>query len=104
MTASIPTDPSCEPIDVVRIRLSREAGATAIVSEFRLANRILAAWAAQASGECPVDYEVTFFDGLRLAGRHALLRKGKAHASLSRVVRRLFKERSGGPSAYLVDG
>lgn len=104
MSASIPSDPACEPIDVVRIRLSQDAGATAIVSEFRLANRILAAWAAQASGDCRVDYEVTFFDGLRLAGRHALLRKGKAHASLSRVVRRLFKERSGGPAAYLVDG
>lgn len=103
----MPSDPLREPIDVVRIRLSQGAGATAIVSEFRLANRILAAWAAQASGECGVDYEVTFFDGLRLAGHHALLRKGKAHVSLSRVVRRLFKERAGagaGPAAYLVDG
>jgi hypothetical protein len=104
MTTSIPLDPAREPIDVVRIRLSRDAGATAIVSEFRLANRVLAAWAAQASGECGVDYEVTFFDGLRLAGRHALLRKGKAHASLSRVVRRLFKQRAAGPASYLVDG
>ena len=104
MTLSIRPDPPREPIDVVRIRLTGEAGATAIVSEFRLANRILAAWAAQARGDCRVDYEITFFDGLRLAGRHALLRKGRAHASLSRVVRRLFKERAGGPACYLVDG
>lgn len=98
------SDSICEPIDVVRIRLSRDAGATAIVSEFRLANRVLAAWAAEALGECGIDYEVTFCDGLRLAGHHALLRKGKAHASLSRVVRRLFKVRAAGPGSYRVDG
>jgi len=45
MTTSMHSDSICEPIDVVRIRLSRDAGATAIVSEFRLANRVLAAWA-----------------------------------------------------------
>jgi hypothetical protein len=96
--------PNKEPIDVVRIRLRADAGATAVVSEFRLANRILAAWAAQARGDSRVDYEVTFFDGLRLSGGYPLLRKGKPHASLSRVIRRLFKETAGGPAPYLVEG
>ncbi len=97
--------PSPEPIDVVRIRLCTDAGATAVVSEFRMANRILAAWAAQARRDSRVDYEVTFFDGLRLAGGYPLLRKGgKPHASLSRVIRRLFRETAGGPTSYLVEG
>jgi hypothetical protein len=98
------TAPTHEPIDVVRIRLCGAAGATAVVSEFRSANRILAAWAAQARSDCRVDYEVTFFDGLRLAGGWPLVRKGKPHASLSRVIRRLFKEQAGGPVPYLVEG
>lgn len=97
--------PSTEPIDVVRIRLSADAGATAVVSEFRMANRILAAWAAQARRDSRVDYEITFFDGLRLSGGYPLLRKGgKPHASLSRVIRRLFKEMAGGSTPYLVEG
>ena len=79
--------------------------ATAVVSEFRMANRILAAWAAQARRDSRVDYEVTFLDGLRLSGGYPLLRKGgKPHASLSRVIRRLFKEMAGGPAPYLVEG
>lgn len=110
-----------EPIDVVRIRLTRRAGGTVVVSEFRMANRVLADWAAQACHDCQVDYEVTFFDGFRLQGCHALLRKGKCHPSLSRVVRRLFKGMAQGmaqgmgqgiemapagfePGRYLVEG
>lgn len=96
--------PTNEPIDVVRIRLCGAAGATAVVSEFRIANRVLAAWAAQAPSDCRVDYEVLFFDGLRLAGDWPLVRKGKPHASLSRVIRRLFKETAGGSVPYLVEG
>ena len=94
-----------EPIEVVRIRLCADAGATAVVSEFRMANRILAAWAEKARRDSRVDYEVTFFDGLRLSGGYPLLRKGgKPHASLSRVIRRLFKETAGGAAPYLVEG
>jgi hypothetical protein len=51
-----------------RAYLSADAGATAVVSEFRMANRILAAWAAQARRDSRVDFEITFFDGLRLSG------------------------------------
>ena len=104
---------AAEPIDVVRIRLTRRAGGTVLVSEFRMANRVLADWAAQARSDCQVDFEVTFYDGLRLQGCHALLRKGKCLASLSRVVRRLFKGMAQGlgaqpagfePARYLVEG
>ncbi len=66
---------------------------------------------------------MVFFDGYRLRGRHDLLRRGRSHASLSRVVRRLFKAMAqrasmasaalaapvaglplAEPSRYLVDG
>ena len=110
-----------EPIDVVRIRLTRPAAATVLVSEFRMANRVLADWAdqaGQASRDVQVDYEVVFYDGYRLRGCHDLLRKGRCHASLSREVRRLFKSMAQGAAAlapvpglpqselsrYLVDG
>nr|WP_314539010.1 hypothetical protein [uncultured Massilia sp.] len=120
---------AAEPIDVVRIRLTRSTSATVVVSEFRMANRVLADWADQAAqaapapgrhGDLQVDYEVLFFDGYRLRGCHALLRKGRCHVSLSRVVRRLFKTMAQGAAAlapnavaglpqselsrYLVDG
>jgi hypothetical protein len=120
---------AAEPIDVVRIRLTRAASATVVVSEFRMANRVLADWADQAAqaapaavrgGDLQVDYEVLFFDGYRLRGCHELLRKGRCHVSLSRVVRRLFKTMAQGAAAlapnappglpqselsrYLVDG
>lgn len=91
-----------EPIDVVRIRLTRPSSATVVVSEFRMANRVLADWAERAAPVCrdvKVDYEVVFFDGYRLRGCHDLLRKGRCHASLSRVVRRLFKAMAQGAAA-----
>lgn len=91
-----------EPIDVVRIRLTRPSSATVMVSEFRMANRVLADWAGQAAPACRdvrVDYEVVFFDGYRLRGCHDLLRKGRCHASLSRVVRKLFKGMAQGAAA-----
>jgi hypothetical protein len=99
-------DAGAEPVDVVRIRLVRRAGATVVVSEFRAANRVLADWAAQACSDCQVDFEVTFFDGLRLRGCHPLLRRGKCDASLSRAVRRLVKgmAQDRGTARYLVDG
>ncbi|MFK3737434.1 hypothetical protein [Massilia sp. TN1-12] len=120
---------AAEPIDVVRIRLTRSTRATVVVSEFRMANRVLADWADQAAQAAPaperqrdlqVDYEVLFYDGYRLRGCHELLRKGRCHMSLSRVVRRLFKSMAQGAAAlapnavpglpqselsrYLVDG
>lgn len=99
-----------EPIDVVRIRLTRPSSATVVVSEFRMANRVLAEWAGKAAPACAdvsIDYEVVFFDGYRLRGCHELLRRGRCEASLSRVVRRLFKGMLPGvpePTRYLVDG
>ncbi|WP_296952824.1 hypothetical protein [uncultured Massilia sp.] len=108
---------AAEPIDVVRIRLTRRASATVVVSEFRMANRVLAGWADEAAPACrdvQVDYDIVFFDGYRLRGCHDLLRRGRSHVSLSRVVRRLFKAMAQGasmasaalaePSRYLVDG
>ena len=72
---------AAEPIDVVRIRLTRSTRATVVVSEFRMANRVLADWADQAAQAAPaperqrdlqVDYEVLFYDGYRLRGCHEL--------------------------------
>jgi hypothetical protein len=74
-------------VDVVRIRLRTPANATALLSEFRCADRVLASWAGHA--DCgPVEFEVTFFDGHVIRGCYRFFKNGKLRRSLSVHVRR----------------
>lgn len=77
-----------EPIDVERIRLSHPARATALLSEFWSADRVLAAWAAQP--DCrQVHFEVIFCDGLVVRGAYAHFKNGKRCKPFGAHVRSL---------------
>jgi hypothetical protein len=74
-------------VDVLRIRLRTAARTTALLSEFRCADRLLASWASHA--DCaPVEFEVTFCDGHVVRGCYAFFKNGKLRRSLSVHVRR----------------
>lgn len=79
-----------ELIDVVRIRLSNPAHATALLSEFWSADRVLASWAAQP-GCKQVNFEVTFFDGFVVRGSYAHFTNGKRSKPFSSHVRNLLR-------------
>jgi len=84
-----------EPIDVVRIRLSMPASATALISEYRSADQVLAQWACRAGGGAAgntVDYEITFFDGYVMRGCYPFFRRGKLKRSFSSHVRALLRQ------------
>jgi hypothetical protein len=81
-----------ELIDVVRIRLSNRARATALLSEFQGADRVLAAWAG-TPGCSPVDFEITFFDGHVVRGCYEFISRGRPARSFSTHVRRLLRPR-----------
>lgn len=93
-----------EPIEVVRIRLSNRGRATALLTEFHSADRVLASWAA-IPGFGPVDFEITFFDGHVMRGCYECAvkgkgqgkGKGKAPPSFSTHVRRLLRPRTPAP-------
>ena len=81
---------SDELIDVVRIRLSNPARATALLSEFWSADRVLALWAAQP-GCKQVHFEVTFFDGFVVRGSYAHFKNGKRSKPFCSHVRNLLR-------------
>lgn len=84
------TAKSDELIDVLRIRLSTPACATALMSEFWRADRVLANWAAQA--DCKqVNFEVMFCDGFVVRGSYAHFKNGKRSRPFSSHVRSMLK-------------
>jgi hypothetical protein len=91
-----------ELIDVALIRLVRSACSSAVVSEFRNADRLLADWAAHTLGDCRFEFEITFIDGFMFHGSYEFFRKGTCRPSLSRYVRRALDPASDS-MRYLVD-
>lgn len=91
-SAQIPAEDSAdEQIDVVRIRLSTPAHTTALLSEYRSADRVLASWACNQ--DCnPVDFEITYFDGYVMRGCYEFFKRGKLRRSFSAHVRRLLRQ------------
>jgi hypothetical protein len=88
-------DADSEPVDVVRIRLSTLTNATALLSEYRSADKVLARWASQAehdTGMDTVDYEITFFDGYVMRGCYPFFRRGKLTRSFSSHIRALMRQ------------
>lgn len=82
---------SDEGIDVLRIRLWNPQNATALLSEFHSADRVLARWAGQP--DCnPVGFEVTFIDGHVVQGCHEFFRKGKRKCLFGTHLRRLLQD------------
>lgn len=76
-----------EKIDAVRIRLTGQSRAMAVLAEFRSADRVLACWLAQARQPVSIDFQVTFCDGFVLCGCYQLRRRSRCKPSLSNFVR-----------------
>jgi hypothetical protein len=89
------TGADSEPVDVVRIRLSMPTNATALLSEYRSADKVLAQWACQCERDMDVDtvdYEITFFDGYVMRGCYSFFRRGKLKRSFSSHIRALMRQ------------
>jgi hypothetical protein len=83
-------DSDDEQVDVLRIRMWNPQHATAMLSEFHLADRVLARWGDRP--DCnPVGFEVTFVDGYIVRGCYEFFRKGKRRCLFSTYVRRLLR-------------
>lgn len=78
---------ACEKIDAVRICLMGQKHTMAVLGEFRSADRLLAAWAGQATRTISVDFRVTFFDGFVLCGCYHYRGRARRKPSLSTFVR-----------------
>lgn len=76
-----------EKIDAVRICLMGQQHTMAVLGEFRSADRVLAAWAGQATRTISIDFRVTFFDGFVLCGSYQYRRQSRRKPSLSTFVR-----------------
>lgn len=77
----------CEKIDAVRICLMNRQQATAVLGEFRTADRVLATWIGPATRAISIDFRVTFFDGFVLCGCYQYRRRARRKPSLSTFVR-----------------
>jgi hypothetical protein len=94
-------DSDDEQIDVLRIRLWNPQHATAMLSEFHAADRVLASWAGRP--DCsPVGFEVTFIDGYIVRGCHEFFRLGKRKCLFSTHVRKLLRKAAESAGHYLV--
>lgn len=94
-----------EPIDVRRIRLMQAAGASAVVSEFRTADQVLARWIDGARGGAArraFTFEITFVDGYTCSGCYEFWRGARRRPSLTRFVQSMFSA-TAGLSRYAVD-
>lgn len=97
----MPATATLEAIDVRRIRLAQATGTTAVVSEFRTADQVLARWTAREGGaKTPrrvvrqFTFEITFTDGYTFCGCYEF-RRGSSNGtrrrpSLTHFVRTIF--------------
>lgn len=79
-----------ERIEVVRVKLTC-AGGSAVVSELRAADLLLARWLENGAGSPALSFEVTFVDGYAFRGCYAHDGRRKGKPSVSRFVRSVFK-------------
>jgi hypothetical protein len=87
-----------EPIDVMRIKLTRPSGTTAVVAELWAADSVLLQWAQSNGLERELNFEVTFVDGYIFRGRFKFAKNKPRRPSLSRLVRHVFSQ---SPNAHL---
>lgn len=94
-----------EQIEVARIRVMRSSRQTAVVGEFRAADRVVADWADHTSESCTFNFEITFVDGYVFCGCYEYPRRSRYRPSLSGFVRRAFSEvpAPSGLSRYAID-
>lgn len=82
--------PADEQIEVVKIKLIRKGG-SAVVGEWHTADLLLAKWAKHPE-EKSLGFEVVFGDGNALSGNYVFGERATGRPSLSRFIRRVFKQ------------
>lgn len=95
-----------EAIDVARIRLTQDAGASAVVSEFRTADRVLDRWAGRGRHSAPhraFSFEITFVDGTTFCGCYEFQRAARRRPSLTLFVRGQFSQCGMDLARYAID-
>ncbi len=95
-----------EAIDVARIRLTQAAGTSAVVSEFRTADRVLDRWIGRGRHSEPhraFSFEITFVDGTTFCGCYEFWRAARRRPSLTLFVRGQFSACGMDLSRYAVD-
>jgi hypothetical protein len=95
-----------EAIEVSRIRLTQAAGASAVVSEFRTADRVLDRWVGrgrQGAAHREFAFEITFVDGYTFCGCYAFWRGARRRPSLTLFVRGQFSQCGLDLSRYAID-
>ena len=105
MPSTTPAIP-CEAIDVARIRLIQTAGTSAVVSEFRTADRVLDRWVGrgrQGEAHRAFRFEITFVDGYTFCGCYEFWRAARRRPSLTLFVRRQFSQGGMDLARYAID-
>lgn len=100
-TQSPPCTAHFEPIEVRRIRLMQAAGTSAVVSEFRAADQVLARWIGCERGRAArreFSFEITFTDGYTFCGCYEFWRSARRQPSLTRFVRAMFMDLAAPPA------
>jgi len=95
-----------EVIEVSRIRLTQAAGASAVVSEFRTADRVLDRWVGrgrQCAAHREFSFEITFVDGATVCGNYEFWRGARRRPSLTLFVRGQFNDCGMDLSRYAID-
>jgi hypothetical protein len=95
-----------EAIDVARIRLTQDAGTSAVVSEFRTADRVLDRWVGRGrhgAAHREFSFEITFVDGYTFCGCYAFWRGARRRPSLTLFVRGQFSQGGMDLSRYAID-
>lgn len=95
-----------EAIDVARIRLTQAAGTSAVVSEFRTADRVLDRWVGrgrQGAAHRAFSFEITFVDGYTFCGCYEFWRAARRRPSLTLFVRGQFSQCGMDLTRYAID-
>jgi hypothetical protein len=95
-----------EAIEVSRIRLQEAAGTSAVVCEFRTADRVLDRWVGRGrhtAAHREFTFEITFVDGYTFRGCYAFWRGARRRPSLTLFVRGQFSACGMDLARYAID-
>lgn len=89
-----------EMIEAIRIRLYN-AHTTAVLTEFRAADRVLAGWLVKPRGALTIDFQVTFCDGFVFFGCYKYDKRKRCVPRLSDFVRTSLEALTAAQPAWL---
>lgn len=92
-----------DKIEAKRIFLHKASNTTAVLAEFRTADRVLAGWLTLKGGVNCVDFQVTFNDGFVFYGCYQHPIRNRCKPSLSEYVRTALNVLKAEQAAWLPD-